>query len=54
MPTCEKLEKSASEFRRDLRDIQKMGVKPWARKQLDEVIETRRGALLEAVNKAFS
>lgn len=54
MEMCEKLEKSDSELMKNLRHIQKMGVKSWARKQFDEVTEAKRKALLEAVNKAFS
>lgn len=51
MESCERIAEKGMQT--SLVDIRKMGVKSWAKKQFDDAMETRRKAMLDAVNRAF-
>ena len=53
METCNKLGKQYEKVSKNLQDIRKIGVEMWAKKQYEEVIESKRQNLVRAINKTF-
>jgi len=53
MEKCEKLGKQYSKVGGNLQEIRKIGVDIWAKKQFQEVVESKQQKLIQAINKVF-
>jgi hypothetical protein len=53
METCDKLGKHYAVVSKNLQEIRKVGAESWAKKQYEEVMETKRQKFIQAINETF-